>query len=420
MAQQEWADAAASRFRPDGRIGTPFHSRTARDSATPWYFNWDLHHVVDVYDDFYAELRAIRETVAMADMSPLSKCVISGPDATALVDRLITRDVNALSVGSIYYAPLCNEAGKLIVAGLVFRAGESTFRFTSDSIYDWFTQQAEGYDVSLADVTDDFGILTVQGPSSRVVLERATDRDWSDLDFSRLERAEIGDGDVEVARQGFTGEHGYEILTPRAGAPAVWDAVAEAGEDVQIRPCGEWAIDVARVEAGFLITGPDFASAGPDPTGSHTVSATDARYESSPFELGLGKFVDFDKGDFVGKEALLQEQERGGPSRTLMGLDIDWHQVVAEHVDRGIAPNVSRRVDWVAKPVTAGGEVVGRATSVTWAPTVGKLIGFGHLNRDVGNAGTAVSVEWPVAGTGEVAAVAASVSELPFLQLRRT
>ena len=419
MAEQEWSHAAASRYRPDGRIGTPFHTRTARDSATPWYFNWDLHHVVDVYDDFHAELRAIRETVAMGDMSPMSKCEISGPDATAVVDRLITRDAYALAVGSIYYTPWCNDDGKVIVAGLVFRRGESAYRFTGDRSLAWFTRQAEGYDVSVVDVTDDSGILTVQGPNSLEVLERATGRDWSHLDFSRLEPADIAGVEVEVARQGFTGEFGYELFTPLSGAPAVWDAVAAAGEGLFMRPCGEWAIDVARVEAGLLIAGPDYANAGPDPVGSHTVSASEPEYMSSPFELGIGRFVDFDKGDFIGKEALLNEQEAGGPPRTLVGLDIDWRQVVTEHVDRRIAPNVSPRVEWVAKPVRADHEVAGRASSITWAPTIGKLIGFGHLNREVAEVGVRVAVEWDIAGTGETAGIAATVAELPFLQLRR-
>jgi len=419
VAQQEWSHAAASRYRPDGRIGTPFHTRTARTSATPWYFNWDLHHVVDVYDDFYAELRAIRETVAMGDMSPLSKCEISGPDATAVVDRLITRDAHALAVGSIYYTPWCNDDGKVIVAGLVFRTGESAYRFSGDRSLAWFTQQAEGHDVSVVDVTDDFGVLTVQGPNSRQVLERATGRDWSDLDFSRLEHAEIAGVEVEVARQGFTGELGYEIFTPFRGAAAVWDAVADAGDGLFMRPCGEWAIDVARVEAGLLIAGPDYANAGPDPVGSHTVSASEPEFMSSPFELGIGRFVDFYKGDFIGREALLREQEVGGPKRALVGLDIDWRQVVAEHVDRGIAPNVSSRVEWIAKPVRDGAAPVGRASSITWAPTIGKLIGFGHLDREAAGIGARVAVDWGIAGSGESAGIAATVAELPFLQLRR-
>jgi aminomethyltransferase len=419
MSAAEWEMARASRFRPDGIIGTPFHARTARSSQTPWYYNWDLRHVVDVYDDFYGELRAIRKTVAMGDMSPLCKCEISGPDATRFVDWVIPRNTSGLGVGSIYYTPWCNHDGKVISDGLVFRDGENSYRFTGDPTVEWFRQIAGGYDIEIKDVTDDFGILAIQGPLAQEVLESATGQDWSDLDFSRLRSATVGGVAVEIARQGFTGELGYELLTPADQGASVWDAIAEAGEAFGIRPCGEWAIDVARVEAGLMIPGPDYANAGPDPTGSHTVSASDPEFHSSPYELGMGWMVDLAKEDFVGRAALISEQESGGPTRRLVGLDIDWRQVVAEHVDRGVPPNVSPRVDWVAKPVVAEGRPAGRATSITWAPTVGKLIGFGHVEEGLDQPGTSVAITWDVAGTGATIDAAATVSGLPFLDLRR-
>jgi aminomethyltransferase len=419
MSGQEWEMARASRFRPDGIIGTPFHARTAQSSQTPWYFNWDLNHVVDVYDDFHAELRAIRGTVAMGDMSPLCKAEISGPDAARFVDWVIPRDTSDLKVGSIYYTPWCNHDGKVVSDGLVFRDGEDSYRFTGDPTVEWFRQIADGYDIEVSDVTDDFGILAIQGPRSREVLEAATGDEWSGLDFSRLRPATVGGVPVEVARQGFTGELGYELLTPADRGVPVWDAIAEAGEPFGIRPCGEWAIDVARVEAGLMIPGPDYANAGPDPTGSHTISASDPEFHSSPFELGMGWMVDLAKKDFVGKAALITEQESGGPRRRLVGLDIDWLQIVAAHVDRGVPPNVSPRVEWVAKPVIAEGRPVGRATSITWAPTAGKLIGFGHVEEGIGQAGTRVAITWDIAGTGVAIEAAATVAELPFLDLRR-
>lgn len=177
---------------------------------------------------------------------------------------------------------------------------------------------------------------------------------------------------------------------------------------------------MARVEAGLLIIGADYAHAGPGPTDSHTPSGSDSECLSSPFELGLGRFVDLDKPDFVGREALLAEQAAGGPRRALVGLDIDWKAVVDAHVVREVAPSISPRVEWVAKRVTVEGRTVGRASSVTWSPTLGKLIGFGHLVREVGGVGSQVAVEWEVAGTGEHVAVPAMVTALPFLSLRRT
>jgi len=420
MSEARWEAARASRFRPDGSIGTPFHTRTARHSQTPWYFNWDLRHVVDVYDDFHAELRAIRETVAMGDMSPLCKCEVSGPDAARFVDWVIPRDTSALEVGSIYYTPWCNHNGKVVSDGLVFRDGESSYRFTGDPTVEWFKQIAAGYDIEIKDVTDDFGILAVQGPRSREVLEAATGQDFTDLDFSRLRPATIGGVEVEVARQGFTGELGYEVLTPADDGAPVWDGMAAAGGPFGIRPCGEWAIDVARVEAGLMIPGPDYANAGPDPTGSHTVSASNVDFHSSPFELGMGWLVDLTKDDFVGKEALVAEQEDGGPPRRLVGLDLDWRQIVTEHLDRGVLPNVSPRVEWVAKPVTVDGRPAGRASSITWAPTLQKLIGFGHVEKAHSDPGTMVAVTWAIPGAEATIDATATVAKLPFLDLRRS
>jgi aminomethyltransferase len=222
MGEREWEQARASRFRPDGVIGTPFHERTVRHSQTPWYFNWDLRHVVDVYDDFHAELKAIRETVAMGDMSPLCKCEVSGPDAARFVDWVIPRDTSGLQVGSVYYTPWCNQDGKVVSDGLVFRDGESSYRFSGDPTMEWFRSIADGYDIEIKDVTDDFGILAIQGPRSRAVMEEATGEDWSELDFSRLRPATVGGVAVEIARQGFTGELGYELLTPADQGALVW------------------------------------------------------------------------------------------------------------------------------------------------------------------------------------------------------
>ena len=400
-------------------IRTPFHGRTARQSETPWYFNWDLCHVVDVYDDFHAELAAIRTNVAMGDMSPLCKALIVGPDAGRLVDRLTPRSTGDLSTGGIYYTPWCNDDGKLVSDGLVFRTGDDAYRFTGDPTCEWFLRKAEGYDVSIVDQTDDLGILAVQGPRSRDVMEAATGIDGFELGFSRLGHYEIGGVEVEVARQGFTGEHGYEILTPAGAGDMVWDGVAEAGEPFGIRPCGEWAIDVARVEAGLLIPGPDYANAGPDMTGSHTVSASNPDFHSSPFELGMGRFIDLSKEDFIGRQALVAEQAAGGPPRALVGLDIDWRAIVEAHLELGVPPNVSSRVEWIAKPVTSEGRTVGRASSITWGPTVGKLIGFGHLERELTEVGTSVGVTWEIPGTGESIAATATVTDLPFLALQR-
>lgn len=421
MATGEWKPAAASRYRPDATVGTPLHDRTAAASATPWFFNWDLHHVVDVYSDFNAELRAIRETVAMGDMSPLCKATIAGPDASRFVDWLVPRRTDNLAVGQIFYTPWCNDDGHVVSDGLVYRLAEDSYRFTGDPTCEWFRSKADGFDVAITDDTDSYGIVMVQGPNSRQVVEAATSQDWSGLDFSRRADTTMGGATVELARQGFTGELGYEVMMASSDGPAVWDAISAAGEPFGIQPCGEYAIDVARVEAGLMIPGPDYANAGPDPCGSHTVSAADPEFRSTPAELGMGSFVDLAKPDFVGRDALVAEAEAGGPRRTLVGLDIDWKHLVQAHLDRDIAPTISPRVEWVAKSVVCSGHAGnGRATSVTWAPSIGKLIGFGHLPTSQAGPGTSVNVQWDVPETQEQLPIPATVADLPFLTLRRT
>lgn len=224
-----WENAREGRFRPDGVVGTPLHARTAASSATPWVFAWDLHHVVDVYDDFHAELRAVRETAAMGDMSPLSKCMLTGPDAGRLLSHLIPRQTDDLGVGSVWYTPLCSHEGKVVCDGLLFRVDDQCYRFTGAPVLEWIRQNADGFDVEISDETYDYAILMVQGPRSRDVVEAATGKDWSGLDFSRRTTAVVGGVEIELDRQGFTGELGYEIMMPAGSGPEVWGRFAFEG-----------------------------------------------------------------------------------------------------------------------------------------------------------------------------------------------
>ena len=125
-------------------VGTPFHARTSAACRTPFWYSWPPYHVVDIYTDFQQELRAIRETATLNEMSPLSKIRVSGPDAPRLADRLITRDAVAQEVGQILYAPWCNESGKVVGDGLVLRVDETTYMFVAGPSDQWFTSNAAG------------------------------------------------------------------------------------------------------------------------------------------------------------------------------------------------------------------------------------------------------------------------------------
>jgi aminomethyltransferase len=393
---------------------TPFHDRTSRLNRRQMWFNWDEHVVPDAYGDLASELRATRERVSMGDMSPLSKYEVRGSEAPGFIDRLVTRDTSTFEVGQVMYSPWTDEAGMVVGDGLLFRVGGDAFRISADPQLLWFRRHAEGLDVTITDLTDAYGLLAIQGPAAREVMDALTGETWEDLSFSRIRTTTVAGVDLTVARQGFTGELGYEMWVPAAAGVAVWDAVAAAGLPFGIEPVGEHAIDVARVEAGLLIVGADYTGAGPDRPGS-TIDMDDA-HRASPFELNLDTFVDLEK-EFVGRDALRDERDGGGPGRRLAGLVLDHEEVFALHASSRL-PSIPDRVWWYPLALTREGDSVGRATSVTWAPTVGRLVGFAHLGPDLTAPGTGVTVGWTLHGGDDT--VRATVVDLPFLERRRS
>jgi len=214
---------------------------------------------------------------------------------------------------------------------------------------------------------------------------------------------------VSVTRTGYTGDRGYEIWIPADAALEVWDAVFEAGAPYGIFPAGIRALDAARVEAGLILIEAEYTSA------RHAIGPEQSY---SPFEIGLGRLVDFNKaGDFNGRAALLAEQRAGGPSRRLVGLELDWAGIEGMFAKHGLAPMISPFVDRSPVPVYKDNAQVGRATSISWGTTIKKMVGFGSIDKSLERPGHRVSVEYSV--EGERGKVGATVVPLPFLDLAR-
>ncbi len=226
----------------------------------------------------------------------------------------------------------------------------------------------------------------------------------------------IGGARVFVARQGFTGELGYEIWVNRPDGNAVWDAIWEAGQAYGVKPAGEYALDVARMEAGLTLASADYTNPGPDGRSAHVAVRPDET--SSPFEVGLGGLVHLHKGDFIGRTALVAEKE-AGPKRKFVGLEIEWRDIVERYMAKSMPPEVAPRVRWDAMKAMLNGKHVGRATSATWSPTLGKLIAFGCLDREVTSPGTSITVEWCDQWFKPVGPVRTKVVELPFVTVSR-
>ncbi len=393
-------------------VGTAFHPRTSLLNTKMAWGEWAGYWSAAVYADFHdIEYNAIREAAAMFDTSPLYKFVISGPDAARLLDRVMTRDVRKLAVGRVLYSPWCDENGKVLDDGNLARIEEERFLLTAaDQTLRWLRMSSAGLDVQVEDVSEAVAGLGLQGPLSRDVLERATGKDWKDLRYFGHRRTEIAGVQIDVTRTGFTGDLGYELWVPADGGVEVWDAVWEAGQDYRIRPIGIRALDVARVEAGLIMQDAEY-------TGARHATSTAPEEFYSPFELGLGRLVDFGKEDFIGRRALEQEQARGGPKRRLVGLHIDWSGIEGMFAKHGLAPAVSPFVDRDPVPLYRQGRKIGRATSVAWGITIKKMVGFGSVPPSMSAPGERFQIEWTV--EGERGKVSATVIEYPFLDLPR-
>jgi aminomethyltransferase len=371
---------------------------------------WAGYFASSVYADFHdIEYNAIREAAAVIDVSPLYKYRVFGPDALRLTDRVITRDATRLKVGQVFYTAWCDEHGKVIDDGTVHRVSEDEVRWTAaDPQYRWLTMNAAGLDVQVEDVSEALGALALQGPYSRAVLEAATGESFADLKYFRRRASSIGGVDIDVSRTGYTGDLGYELWVPAEAAPDVWDAIFAAGQDYAIRPAGMHALDVTRLEAGMVMLEVDYTSAR---------HAMNPEQNYSPYEIGLGKLVAFDKGDYVGKRALAAEVAAGGPARRLVGLQLDWYDIEGLYDAQGLPPGISPYVDRSPVPVFAGGKQVGKATSHGWSPILKQALALAFVPPKHEKPGSRLEVEWTV--EGRRGKVGATVVELPFLDLAR-
>jgi len=385
------------------------HERTFALAESLNYREWSGYYAVSAYEAHHEhEYNAIRNASALIDVSPLFKYLISGKDAVRLVDRVITRDAAKLAVGQVYYTPWCDEYGKVIDDGTVTRVETNTFRWTAaDPSLRWFTQNAVGLDVRIADISEQVAALALQGPTSGRLLQSVADADISGLKYFRMTCGSIAGVPVEISRTGYTGDLGYEIWMPWERAIDVWDALMIGGRPFDIHAAGMLALDVARVEAGLLLIEVDFNS-------SKKALIESQKY--SPYEMGLGRLVQLDKAPFVGRTALAREHA-DGPSRQIVGLDVSWPAIEALYDDVGLAPQIAATASRVAVPVYRNGRHVGRATTTTWSPVLKKLIALATIDAPHFAEGSALEFEVTVEAVRH--RVPAVVVKTPFFNPAR-
>jgi glycine cleavage system T protein (aminomethyltransferase) len=390
-------------------IGSAVHERTFPLCESLNYREWSGYYAVSAYEAHHEhEYNAIRNAAALIDISPLFKYRVSGKDATRLVDRIVTRDLRKMSVGSVIYTPWCDERGKTIDDGTVSRLAENVYRWTAaDPSLRWFQQNALGLDVKVEDISDQVAALALQGPTSGRMLKAIAEADIENLKYFKLTTGRIAGVPVEISRTGYTGDLGYEIWIPWNDAVRVWDELMAKGRAFDVHAAGMLALDVARIEAGLLLIDVDF-------NGSKKAYIDLQRY--TPLEMGLSRLVSLEKGRFVGQDALRAEAKEG-PLRQIVGLEIDWDSIEAIYDRLSLAPQVPSAASRVAVPVYRDGEWVGKATSTTWSPTLKKMIALATVARGSNAVGTRLEMEYTVEAVRSK--VTATVAETPFFNPAR-
>ncbi len=369
---ETFSRAIAKRMTPDAEPKltreTAFHDRFAR--LTRNFVEYKGYWLANSFarGGPIEEYWACREKAVVMDLSPLRKFEVTGPDAEALLQYTLTRDVKKLGLGQVVYTAMCYPHGGMIDDGTLLRLGRDNFRWIGGDDYGgiWLREQAEklGLTVMVRSSSDQMHNIAVQGPKSRDILKEIvwtgpTQPSMTELEWFRFAVGRIGGAQgvpVVVSRTGYTGELGYEIWCHPRDAGAVFDAVWEAGGPHGLSPMGLQALDMVRIEAGLIFAGTEFSD------------------QTDPFEAGIGFTVPL-KGktdDFIGREALIRRKDN--PMKKLVGLEIDANVAVG-HADC----------------VHVGRAEVGRVTSGMRSPLLGKTIALARL--DVTHAGLGTEVE---------------------------
>jgi glycine cleavage system aminomethyltransferase T len=344
------------------------------------------------------------------------------------------KDLSKQAVGQIVYTPMTNADGKVAIEGLTLKLAEDEYLFTQSAGLKWleFLREKTGMKVSLEDVTPDYTCYALQGPRSTEVLEAVTGEAWRDLRFSRWRRTRILETETIVARQGVTGEIGYEFLmrTDTGRAHELWRRIREVGRDFGLRELGFKAQMIGHTETGIATVIRDFLPARGTPEQlrrmmRHWMSAEEhtaidwdvSEHLCSPAELGWGHTVDLDKDDFFGKAALTRE----APRRRLMGLEWSSEDMAALYAGQfgdGHAapppdlPTGQFRVFFLK--VLEGGWASGYA----YSPTLRRMISLARLDRRIAP-GEEVQVQWGGFSDEPLARIRAKVTDLPFIERQR-
>ncbi len=430
---------------------TPFHDLVAPFNQTGIWKHWSGYLVAPQYQySLTTEYYAIRNAVSLLDTSPLFKYRFTGAGARTLLERALARDIGGCGIGRAQYTCWCDDGGYVVQDGMIMQVAEGEYLLTAaEPALRWFRQIARGAattatggagstekseasaigkrhsggtgaaavgggrgriaDVTIDDISTDFGILALQGPHAHNVICQLTE-DATPLRYFGVTQTTIAGCDVTVSRTGYTGDLGYEIWVRRGDAAPVWNALMAAGKGYNLTPIGTTAMKMARVEAGLLLLGTDFHSS--------RFAWVDAERET-PHELGWGwmfRKLDHDDRHFIGREAIEREIAFGTSRWTTVGVAVDWHDYERVYTEAGILPprhelyaestmNIYRRgkKEW---------DYAGYASSFLTSSLLRQPLAIAKLPRDLAAPGSEVDLEVQV--IRQPKNVVARVEALPF------
>ena len=391
---------------------TPFHPRLRELNTQELYTHWQgflspLRYTSAPKHEYFA----VRNSVGVFDTSPLFKYRITGPDAERLLAGALLRDIRRCRPGQAQYTVWCDDRGFVMEDGVVFRHSDDDFLLTAARPnLGWFTDLGRSLRVQLEDVSDEYGILAVQGPRSRAVLSSLMP-EVGPLAFFDHVQAKVASAPVTVSRTGYTGDLGFEITVESQHAVDVLDAVLEAGAPHSMRPFGEEALMMLRIEAGLPLIDVEWHNSRTAFTDSDRVT---------PKELGVGWMLPKsqllqDDRAFIGRHAIRRELDEGTSRWASVGIVVDWADWDRLHREAGLLPSKSEHplpYESVLYDADEGGGQLGYVTSFMYSPVLQRHIGLARVRPDKAAAGTEVRMELAIAHRNTT--VKARTAKLPL------
>jgi len=387
---------------------TPFHERLEQLNTTHRWGHWSgylsaLKYVMSAKHEYFA----VRNSAGFFDTSPLYKYRIAGRDSERLLAGVMTRDIRACRTGRAQYTVWCDDRGFVLEDGVVFRHSATDFLLTAaEPNLGYFSDLIGRLEVTVEDVTDEFGMLAVQGPRSREILGKVA-VGVERLAYFEHTDTKIGSAPVTISRTGYTGDLGYEVRVARDEALGVLDAVMDAGEGYGFRPFGEEALLMTRIEAGLVLINVEFSSS--------RLAFTD-HDRITPKELGFGwmlKGIDDDDRPFIGRNAIRRELAEKTSRWATVGLILDWADYDRVYNEAGlIPPKDETPLDYESMLYDDDGERIGYATSLMYSPMLQRHIAMARVRPELATSGTRANLELTINHHYET--VLAEVTRLPF------